>query len=85
MRLALDALRELLQESGLLSGTSFHTRVHELDSRDGAPTPSCDNGAAAPAQRVALAWPKTTTTRSSVVAYSTRLCGLLLSQLLTAS
>jgi len=36
MALEIDALRELLQEAGLLTSASFSARVREIDSRDGA-------------------------------------------------
>ena len=36
MALEIDALRELLQEAGLISIASFSARVREIDSRDGA-------------------------------------------------
>ena len=35
MALEIDALRELLQESGLLTTASFSARVREIDGRDG--------------------------------------------------
>lgn len=36
MALEIDALRELLQEAGLMSSSSFSARVREIDGRDGA-------------------------------------------------
>lgn len=36
MALEIEALRELLQEAGLISSTSFSARVREIDARDGA-------------------------------------------------
>jgi hypothetical protein len=35
MALEIDALRELLQEAGLLTSASFSARVREIDGRDG--------------------------------------------------
>ena len=35
MALEIDALRELLQEAGLLTSVSFSARVREIDGRDG--------------------------------------------------
>ena len=36
MALEIDALRELLQDAGLISSASFSARVREIDGRDGA-------------------------------------------------
>ena len=36
MTLEIEALRELLQEAGLISSASFSARVREIDGRDGA-------------------------------------------------